>query len=973
MRIAGCRIVSMCLTVVLLLSGMVTGTLSWQSYNQQAKNESGLYRDPRVKVELIKLEKLHDGTETQTPVPGAAFYLFDKTDGAQIGARYTTDVDGKLVDPATNEKYIELKPGEYYFEEAAPAFGYTFDTDASGQRIMRYAFTVTGNEPDRKLTVTAYNVRLEGALTVQKVAENADDTPLTGAQQEKEFTFAVTFSDADRSYTYAIDGGTPVTENGPTLTFKLKHGQTAVFQNIPVGVSYTVAELADLEAGSGGSSTYTVSEDGTVRNLLMNYTVSATGHQGTITQDGCTARFTNTFSAGPSGGLTIEKTVEGDGADTNKPFTFTGNIGGVDVSFTLKHGEQISFTGLPVGTEYTIKEGDYQTDGYVANIGSYTGTIGGENMVLLPFINVYTPTPTGDPGSLQVKKVVTGDNADPGQPFTFEVTFSDADRSYTYAIDGGTPVTEKGPTITFQLKHDQTALFSDIPEGTTYVVREVDPSGYRQDLSEAGGTIIGNSAYVTFRNHAPTSDKPATLRVTKQLAGEYPAADKEKRFHFTLLIDGAEQGQGFELKNGESTEFKIPAGSTYEVRENDYIADGYALRLENGLGTARAGQTIEATATNTYFAVVQTEIAGEKTWELGGRTVTLPEFITVQLKGDGKLVEEKKVTPDANGQWLYTFTAPKYDADGNEITYTVEETPILGFDASYNGTNITNTYVPPVEIDPPIIQKVVEGEDAPKVRFRFLLQGSEGAPMPAGSEGQRKVLTLDGHGEVEIGTFAFYAPGVYSYTVSELNEGEKGWTYDNTVYTLTFTVTRNADGSLNAQRELTKVGEPASTFRFVNHYTSERADRVTVSGSKTWRHGDNTNLPDSVTVYVYADGKLAAQRLVSAADNWRYVFDMPKYAEDGHKIVYSIDEANVPHYSKTIDGYDLINTYRADAQGADTPDNSAASGTPNNPKTGDDAILWPWIMAMILSTCGLIITIVIQRRQVYHGKRKRMK
>ena len=89
-----------------------------------------------------------------------------------------------------------------------------------------------------------------------------------------------------------------------------------------------------------------------------------------------------------------------------------------------------------------------------------------------------------------------------------------------------------------QLKGGETATFEGIPEGVTYTVKETDPSGYWQDLSEAGGTIIGDTAYVIFRNRVPEKpEQPATLIVKKQLAGESPEADKDKEFHFTLTVD----------------------------------------------------------------------------------------------------------------------------------------------------------------------------------------------------------------------------------------------------------------------------------------------------------------------------------------------------------------------------------------------------------------------------------------------------
>ncbi|MFQ9802188.1 MAG: collagen binding domain-containing protein [Clostridia bacterium] len=136
MRIAIYRSVSMMLAAVFVLSGLITGTLGWQSLGQQAKTRQSqliAYAD----VELTKLERDTEGNETITPVPGAAFSIFT-SDGEPLGGRYITDEKGKIA--------VQLPAGSYYFEEIAPSTGFTFDTDKTGQRIIRYPFTVTGEK-----------------------------------------------------------------------------------------------------------------------------------------------------------------------------------------------------------------------------------------------------------------------------------------------------------------------------------------------------------------------------------------------------------------------------------------------------------------------------------------------------------------------------------------------------------------------------------------------------------------------------------------------------------------------------------------------------------------------------------------------------------------------------------------------------------------------------------------------------------
>lgn len=58
------------------------------------------------------------------------------------------------------------------------------------------------------------------------------------------------------------------------------------------------------------------------------------------------------------------------------------------------------------------------------------------------------------------------------------------------------------------------------------------------------------------------------------------------------------------------------------------------------------------------------------------------------------MVEEKIVTPDENGEWHYTFNAPKYDEDGHEIVYTIGEAPMRDYETKVEGYNLVNTYTP---------------------------------------------------------------------------------------------------------------------------------------------------------------------------------------------------------------------------------------------------------------------------------------
>ncbi len=900
------RIVAVLCSLMLLLSTIMTGTYAWQS-RQEILNIAYGEEAPRYPVELTKLEKQVDGTLTEVPIKDTVFYIYSEVDGQveQFGGRFVTDENGKI--------NVELPAGNYYFEEITPSFGYTYDSDSDGKLITQYKFTV---EEDQKgtVTVTAYNQRLTGSLLISKRVENSDASPLDVTQKNTAFEFTVTFSDGG-SYGYKIDNGEEIMlKSGETLT--LTNGQTAVFSSIPARVIYDVVETP-----------------------VAGYVTTSTGNRGNINDNvQAQANFVNTYDRGEVGSLTVTKTVKGEGADLEKTFAFIATIDGVSKSFTLKHGEKEVFDNIPAGTEYSIKEVDAQDKAYIATNKEYTGKVAGSTNVVLPFVNVYEPNPEGKVGTLTIKKVVIGQDADPNKEFTFTVTF-----------EGEGAPTDIPPVV---LKANETKVFENLPVGTTYTVVETDSAGYNAVVGSASGTIAGEGGVLaTFVNEVPEIiGDVVKLTVRKVLAGEYSLADAERSFEMSLTVDG--KLTTFELKSNETKTFDVPRGASYQVREKDYIADGFSQTIVNGTGTANAKE-VQVTVTNTYIGIPTVTIRGEKTWDFGGNIgVEFPENIIVRLKSGEEVIEEKVVTPDEQKKWTYTFSPPKYDREGKVATYYVEEVEIEDFKASYDGYNIKNIYIKPLEIKLPAITKIIQGQDAPSSSFEFLLSGQKGVPMPDGSEGIQKKVVINGAGQVELGSIYFHRPGTFVYTLSEVATKETGWTYDDSKYTITIVVTEEGE-ELKGQLTITKDGKAAENIQFTNTFEAPDKDINIIAGAKTWNHGTNPKdfQPTSIVVKVYGDGKQVAERSVTEEDGWRYSFELPRYAKDGHEIVYVIDEEPIRGYHKMVDGYNLVNTYIG------VPNVPGASA----PTTGDSNDMDMWICMMIFSFCGLLVSKYAER------------
>ncbi len=114
----------------------------------------------------------------------------------------------------------------------------------------------------------------------------------------------------------------------------------------------------------------------------------------------------------------------------------------------------------------------------------------------------------------------------------------------------------------------------------------------------------------------------------------------------------------------------------------------------------------------------RTQITVHKVWvDTEGQRVKRPANIKIQIKNGDKVVKEEMIS---NTTESIDFTnLPKYDADGNEIIYTVEEVPVNPGELEYyvsskvpdadGNYTITNTFMVPESKLQVKIRKVAEG------------------------------------------------------------------------------------------------------------------------------------------------------------------------------------------------------------------------------------------------------------------------
>ena len=81
--------------------------------------------------------------------------------------------------------------------------------------------------------------------------------------------------------------------------------------------------------------------------------------------------------------------------------------------------------------------------------------------------------------------------------------------------------------------------------------------------------------------------------------------------------------------------------------------------------------------------------------------------------------------------------------------------------------------------------------------------------------------------------------------------------------------------------------------------TNTNTEKISVPVKKVWVGKE----ADSATIKLLADGAEKESVTLTKDDNWEHTFsNLPKYADDGHEIEYTVDEVHIDDYSTTISG-----------------------------------------------------------------------
>ena len=667
-------------------------------------------------------------------------------------------------------------------------------------------------------------------LTVPGYTTTIDDNyNITNSYTPGETSASVTkiWDDADNqdgirpeSITVALlANGTPTNK---TVTLTAANNWTQTITGLP-------------EKADGEYITYTWTEV----NVPEGYSLTGTSKNETVTT------LTNTHTPELTSITGTKTWKDADNQDGKRPESITVNLfadgtklKSQSVSADADGNWSYSFTDLPKyanGQEITYTVTEDAVDGYTTESDGYN------------FINTHQPETTEITGT---KTWNDANNQDGKRPESITVIL----------LANGTEKTRQA--VTADEAGNWTYTFKDLPkyangQEITYTVAEEEVTDYTTTYD---GSNITNS-------YTPGKTSATVTKIWND--AENQDGKRPESITVSLLADGKETGKTVTLSvenNWKQTISDLPEKADGKAIEytwtEETLPEGYELTDNSKNGTV-------TTLTNTY-APETTSITVTKTWDdADNQDGKRPESIIVNLLANGEIVARQTVKADEAGNWTYTFKdLPKY-ANGKEITYTVTEEAVEGYETSVDGFNITNTYTTETtEVKGSKTWNDADNQDGKRpesITVRLLANGEEK---------DSQTVTADENGN-------------WTYSFEKLPKYEAG---KEIVYTVT------EDAVADYTTEITG-------YDITNSYAPEK---TSVTVTKSWADNDDRggHRPKEIKVQLKADGENSGEEItLNAENNWTYTWSDLDQKKAGKDIAYTVEETGkAAGYISTVTG-----------------------------------------------------------------------
>ena len=667
-------------------------------------------------------------------------------------------------------------------------------------------------------------------LTVPGYTTTIDDNyNITNSYTPGETSASVTkiWDDADNqdgirpeSITVALlANGTPTNK---TVTLTAANNWTQTITGLP-------------EKADGEYITYTWTEV----NVPEGYSLTGTSKNEKVTT------LTNTHTPELTSITGTKTWKDADNQDGKRPESITVNLfadgtklKSQSVSADADGNWSYSFTDLPKyanGQEITYTVTEDAVDGYTTESDGYN------------FINTHQPETTEITGT---KTWNDANNQDGKRPESITVIL----------LANGTEKTRQA--VTADEAGNWTYTFKDLPkyangQEITYTVAEEEVTDYTTTYD---GSNITNS-------YTPGKTSATVTKIWND--AENQDGKRPESITVSLLADGKETGKTVTLSvenNWKQTISDLPEKADGKAIEytwtEETLPEGYELTDNSKNGTV-------TTLTNTY-APETTSITVTKTWDdADNQDGKRPESIIVNLLANGEIVASQTVKADEAGNWTYTFKdLPKY-ANGKEITYTVTEEAVEGYETSVDGFNITNTYTTETtEVKGSKTWNDADNQDGKRpesITVRLLANGEEK---------DSQTVTADENGN-------------WTYSFENLPKYEAG---KEIVYTVT------EDAVADYTTEITG-------YDITNSYAP---GKTSVTVTKAWADNDDRggHRPKEIKVQLKADGENSGEEItLNAENNWTYTWSDLDQKKAGKDIAYTVEETGkAVGYISTVTG-----------------------------------------------------------------------
>lgn len=742
------------------------------------------------------------------------------------------DESGKAV--AANVTITDKIPTGTAYDEGSATNGgvYNADTNTLTWNLDTQKANASGTVSFTvEVTEAALNNKVENQASIQ-IGENKIET----TSKPEVFVPGKKVEDANKGdiqvgdvLTYTVSYANPGKDFATvTITDKLPKGLTYVDGSASGGGSFDKAEnkltwkINDVKAGAAGTVTFEarVNESALTNGIANTANVQLGDHTPVVDTNTTPENLPKTST------LKIGKTIklaenQGTEIDEKKEFSFKitltdaagnplnedyrysgeGLDGGVIAAgkdgdmFKLKHGQAITIQGLPVGAKYTITEDD--AAGYTPDKKTIEGVVSVDGTSQAAFVNTYS---IGDGVTLAAKDGFKASKELVGRDWNGTDKFS----AKLMSVNGAPmPDGAKDGVLVKQMTKDSKEVsFGDI--------KYTAAGEYTYTISEEVGSIGGIKYSDTIYNVKVKVTDKGDGTLAASFDGKYVAngaVEDAKPVDIAKFVNvysaAVPQGSPVTTANLFS---KVLTGRDWKKDDsfsftitplNGAPAPEHLEATLTGLTTA-AGKPVEFGfgAINFTFDHIKDApvVNGERTktfvYEVRETEGSIPGVtydghvakLTVTLKDNGKGVLSATTVVSNGAQFTNTYTTKPINPDGDgatakggiQIVKTMTGRPITAGDFEFT--------MAPVD-------------DVTKAKFGDAkVIATNAAELGTGELTNTAIATTP----VKTGLkFTLEDVGkTYTFKLSETKGDRKGYTYDETEHTLTFTTADNRDGTL---------------------------------------------------------------------------------------------------------------------------------------------------------------------------------